>query len=321
MAGLWSHLDELPLLPEEEESDRDIKVVGPGRSSGLGHTDEEPNLLGLQFGNTRRMGIGENLSVVLSPNGICRVCENVVSVFCFPRCTLCNRVVHPDCCTQFGIEVAVCHRCVGERSRQIESCQRAWTTHRVATDLGRSATRSAEIAGHVLGFSTASTVKAVVEWGRSTVRGMWSVMQRDDDDVDDEGVQQREIEDDAGALQGQNDLLTRRLAKAKDADDEHDSESVGADVGDTSQAIPEASQAMFHQGHTPRLEQDTSSKLDGNQEYERNAKRTTFSGSVFFESHSQGTPKFVQAFGSARVKRRNSFSGSEFSGSYQYDRD
>ena len=29
----------------------------------------------------------------------------------------------------------------------------------------------------------------------------------------------------------------------------------------------------------------------------------------------------MQAFGSARVKRRNSFSGSEFSGSYQYDRD
>ena len=163
MAGLWSHLDELALLSEEEESGRYIKVVGPGRSSGLGHTDEEPNLLGLHFGNTSRMGIGEDLSVVMSPNGICRVCENVVSVFCFPRCTLCNRVVHPDCCTQFGIEVAVCHRCVGERNRQIESCQRAWTTHLVATDLGRSAIRSAEIAGHVLGVSTASTVKVVVE--------------------------------------------------------------------------------------------------------------------------------------------------------------
>ena len=230
------------------------------------------------------------------------------------------------CATELYIQIVVrslewtlqCAIAVWERNRQIESCQRAWTTHLVATDLGRLATRSAGIAGHVLGVSTASTVKAVVEWGRSTVRGMWSVMQRD---VDDEGVQQREIEDDAGALQDHIDLLTRRLAKAKDADDEHDSESVGADVGDTSQDIPGGSQAMFHQGHTPRQEQDTSSKLDGNQEYERNAKRTTFSGSVFCESHSQGTPKCVQAFGSARVKRRNSFSGSEFPGSYQYDRD
>ena len=52
--------------------------------------------------------------------------------------------------------------------------------------------------------------------GRSTVRGMSSVMQRDDDD-DKEGTQ-----NDAGALQNQIDLLTQSLAEVKDADDKHD---------------------------------------------------------------------------------------------------
>ena len=61
----------------------------------------------------------------------------------------------------------------------------------------------------------------------------------------------------------------------KDADDKHDFESVGADVGDTLQDILAASQAMLHQVDTPRQEQDTSSKPDGDQECERNAKRTT----------------------------------------------
>ena len=54
IAGLWFHLDDCPLLTEEEESDGDMNIVGLGRSSGLGPTDEEPNLLGLhrssQFG-------------------------------------------------------------------------------------------------------------------------------------------------------------------------------------------------------------------------------------------------------------------------------
>ena len=84
----------------------------------------------------------------------------------------------------------------------------------------------------------------------------------------------------------------------------------GADGGDTSQDNPAAS--LFHQVHTPRQEQDTS-KLDGDQDCERNAKRTAFPGSVFSGSHGEGTPKFVQDQGSARVVRRNSFSGRESS--------
>ena len=198
--------------------DGDMNIVGLGRSSGLGNTGEETNLLGLHrssrfgsyneqnfnshaitpfhsdgmhgglcsrrpislIGNTRRMGHGDDLSMVMSPNGICRVCEYVVSGFRCPQCTVCNQV-HPDCCTQFGMDVAVCHRCVGERNRHID-CQRAQTTHRVATDLGRSAVRNPEIAGNVIGVSAASTVKAVVGLGRSAVRGMSSVMQGDNND-------------------------------------------------------------------------------------------------------------------------------------------
>ena len=104
-------------------------------------------------------------------------------------------------------------------------------------------------------------------WDASTVRGMSSVMQRADDD-DKEG-----IEDDAGGLQGRIDLLTQRLAEVKKTDDKRDFESIsiGADGGDTLRDILATSQAMFHQVHTPRQQQDTSSKLDGDQKCERNA--------------------------------------------------
>ena len=70
--------------------------------------------------------------------------------------------------------------------------------------------------------------------GRSTVRGVSTVTQRDDDD---EAVHQGGIEDDAGALQHQIDLLTRRPAKVKDACDKQNFESFGADVGNTLQDI------------------------------------------------------------------------------------
>ena len=299
MAGLWSNPGEFPRLPDEEEIggvmnlvgpggssgygvDEDTGMFGPGRSSGFGQIDDDMSNDGLGqaitpfrggemqgglspsgpislFGNTRRMGHGDDLSMVMSPNSICRVCEYVVSGLHCPQCTVCNCAVHPDCCTQFGMNVAVCHRCVGERHRQIESCQRAQTTHRDATDLGRSAIRNAEIAGNVLGVSAASTVKAVVVLGRSTVRGMSSVLQRDDED----DKERTEV----------------------DADDKHDFESIGADVGEMVQDNSAVSQAIFHQVHTPRQELSTSSKLDGDQNGERNATRTLFSGSVFSGGH------------------------------------
>ena len=101
---------------------------------------------------------------------------------------------------------------------------------RVATDLGRSTIRNAEIAGKVLGVSAASTVSAVVGLGRSTVRGMSSVMQRDDDDDNER------TEDDAGTFQDQVDLLTQRLTKVKDAGDKHDFEFFDADVDVTRQS-------------------------------------------------------------------------------------
>ena len=71
MAGSWSHPGDFSLPEEEEDSDGDMNMIGPGRSSGfgvdgdthmfgpgrspgLGHTDEESNMLGLhrssQFG-------------------------------------------------------------------------------------------------------------------------------------------------------------------------------------------------------------------------------------------------------------------------------
>ena len=140
--------------------------------------------------------------------------------------------------------------------RRKTSTNRAQTTHRVATDLGRSAIRNAEIAGNVLGVSAASTVKAVVGLGRSTVRGMSSVLQRDDED---------------------------------DKERTDDFDSFGADVGEMVQDNSAVSQAIFHQVHTPRQELSTSSKLDGDQNGERNATRTLFSGSVFSGGHGQDT--------------------------------
>ena len=165
------------------------------------------------------------------------------------------------------MNVAVCHRC--------------------ASHLGRSAIRNSEIAGNVLGVSAASTVKAVVGLGRSTVRGMSRVLQRNDED----DKERTEV----------------------DADDKHDFESIGADVGETVQDNSAASQAIFHQVHTPGQELSTSSKLNGDQNGERNATRTLFSGSVFSGGHGQGTPKFAKDQGVGRVMRRSSFSGPEFS--------
>ena len=123
MAGMWSHPDDFPLLPEEE-SEGDMNVVGLGRSPGLGCTGEETNWLGLhrssQFGSfneqnfnshalrvtvmecrknlvpvdqsvgleiTRRAGRRDDFSMVMSPNGTCRVCEYVVSGF-RPLCSV-----------------------------------------------------------------------------------------------------------------------------------------------------------------------------------------------------------------------------------------
>ena len=113
------------------------------------------------------------------------------------------------------MNAVVCHRCIGERNRQIECCQRAQTTHRVATDLGRSASRNAEIAGNVIGVSAASTVKAMVGLGRSTVRGMLSAMQGDNND------ERKRTEVDEGTLHDQPELSTHKF-EMKDAHDEQD---------------------------------------------------------------------------------------------------
>ena len=60
-------------------------------------------------------------------------------------------------------------------------------------------------------------------------------------------------------------------------------ESIGADVGETVQDNSAASTGdIFTKFHTPRQELSTSSKLDGDQNGERNATRTLFSGSKFF---------------------------------------
>ena len=66
-------------------------------------------------------------------------------------------------------------------------------TPRALTDFS-SSFRKKKIAGNVVRVSAASTVKAVVGLGRSTVRGMSNVTQRNDDD---EGVQQGGLADDA----------------------------------------------------------------------------------------------------------------------------
>ena len=214
---------------------------------------------------------------------------------------MCIQVVHPEWTSQYVI--AALGREVGKWSLACEPRPHTelppiWEDQQFAM---------LKSLGMFSEFQQPLRSKAVVGLGRSTVRGMSSVMQRDDDDDNER------TEDDAGALQYQIDLLTQRLAKVKDAGDKDDFESVGADVGDTLQDNPAASPAVFHQVHTPRQEQDTSSKLDGDQDCERNEKRTTFSGPVFSRSHGQGTPKFALDQGSARVMRRNSFSGPESS--------
>ena len=111
---------EFPPLPEEEEGEGDMNMVGPGRSSGFGHADEEPNFLGLHrtsgfssfgwqsfssqqvtpfhfegkqgglvssrpinlVGNTGRMGHPEQISIILSPSGFA-VFVNMSSVAFF----------------------------------------------------------------------------------------------------------------------------------------------------------------------------------------------------------------------------------------------
>ena len=190
MEGVWSSPFEFPRVLDEEldgdmslmgtggisgyGADGDTRMFGSRRSSGYGFDCGDMTEDGLSqaiipfvggamqgglgsggpislIGNTRRVGHRDDLSKVMSPNGICRVCEDVVIGFHHVHCTVCNHVVHPDCSTQFGVNAVVCHRCIGERNRQIESCQRAQTTHRVATDLVRSAIRNAEIAGNVIG--------------------------------------------------------------------------------------------------------------------------------------------------------------------------
>ena len=176
------------------------------------------------------------------------------------------------------MNVAVCHRCVGERNRQNESCQ------------------------HDQQLALLTSLDML--WSPRNVECLC----KEDDDDDNERT-----EVDAGALQDQFDLSTQRLEKLTDADDKHDFESVGADVGETVQENPAASQAMFHQVLTPRQELDASSKLDGDHNYERNAKRTMFSGSLFCGGHGQGTPKFAQDQGLGRVMRRNSFAVPESS--------
>ena len=40
------------------------------------------------IGNTRRLGRGDDLSMVVSPSGLCRVCEYVVSGFRCPKCSV-----------------------------------------------------------------------------------------------------------------------------------------------------------------------------------------------------------------------------------------
>ena len=96
----------------------------------MGHTNAEPNFLGLHrssqvgsfteqnfnshaitpfhvegmqaglgssgpislIGNTRRVGHNDDLSIVMGPNGLCRVCEYVASGSRCPQCRVCNRV-------------------------------------------------------------------------------------------------------------------------------------------------------------------------------------------------------------------------------------
>ena len=161
IAGVWSNSCDSPKLLDDDGIHGEKSMFGPGRTLGRGHVDGDMSVDGfgsheqnfnrqaitpffggeLQggpislIGNTRSMGHMDDLSMVMSPNGICSVCEKVVSGCHCPHCTVCNQVVHSGCRTHIGMNATVCHRCVGERNRQIESCQRAQTTHRVATNL------------------------------------------------------------------------------------------------------------------------------------------------------------------------------------------
>ena len=156
-----------------------VKTLVCGRSSGYGQLDEDS-----LFGNTRRMGHSDDLSMVMSPSSICRVCEYVVSGF------HCPSVHSVQLCSTSRSLYAVWNECRSVSSSasekdidKIESCQQAQTTHRAATDLGRSAIRNAEIAGHVLGVSAASAVKAVVGLGTLySSRNVECPLQRDDED-------------------------------------------------------------------------------------------------------------------------------------------
>ena len=137
MDGLWSNPFQFPRVPDDEEIDGDTSLIGPGGLFGYDvHGDMYEDGLGQAItpfgggevqgelgsggpisliGNTRSMGHRDDLTKVMSPNEICRVCEYVARGFHCGQCTVCNHVVHPDCSTQFGMHVMVCHRCIGER--------------------------------------------------------------------------------------------------------------------------------------------------------------------------------------------------------------
>ena len=146
MEGVWSSPFEFPTVPDDEEldgdmslmgtgglsgqsADGDTRMFGSGRSSGYGYDYGDMNEDGLNqaitpfaggamqgglgsggpislIGNTRRVGHRDDLSKVMSPNGICRVCEYVVSGFHYS--------VQP-CCTS-RLQYAVWHECRGVSS-------------------------------------------------------------------------------------------------------------------------------------------------------------------------------------------------------------
>ena len=118
MEGVWPSPFEFPRVPDDEEldgdmslmgtgglsgccADGDTRMFGSGRSSGYGFDYGDMNEDGLSqaitpfvggamqgglgsggpissIGNTRRVGHRDDHSKVMSPNGICRVCEYVV---------------------------------------------------------------------------------------------------------------------------------------------------------------------------------------------------------------------------------------------------
>ena len=216
-----------------EHTDEEAKLLGIDKSCGFGsfgqqnfncqpvtpfHFEGMHGGLGSSgptslIGNTRRTSRREGLSIVLGPHGICRVCEHVVSGVRYRQCTLCNRVVHPDCCTQFGIVVAVCHRCMGDRIDKLNLTSEPRPqieSPRILVDRRFAVRKSLEL---FLGSQPPLWSRPWLGWDALQseecrvlckdmmvmVRGVSSVMQRCDGD--DEGHQQREVEDDSGALQ------------------------------------------------------------------------------------------------------------------------